>query len=266
MPVAGGDTVSKRVPRASLDADRAICAEICRSGGLRAREIARRLNLDRTEVNRHLYGSPLMRELCYQDADSRWHGIVRQERPHFGLGEFAGWYGLVRDFLPLSEEEWLAALSEGCRNVGRGLSDARGLFHSFRDCREQILSLIGDLREMLGESCLDWELAFELRLKRARHVRIYADVLLITEDRVFALEFKMKDRIDPEEVLQASQYVPYLEILFGPDYEVIPVLVLTRERELFRFEPIGKQDMVLPVCSGDMLFNVFDEYLGFLKH
>ena len=33
---------------------------------------------------------------------------------------------------------------------------------------------------------------------------------------------------------------------------------------LFRFEAIGGKDMVLPVCSGDMLFNVFDEYLGFL--
>ena len=251
-------------PVASAPADRAICAVICRSDGIRAREIAKRLQMDRTTVNQHLYGSPLMRELCYQDADSRWHGIVRQTRPHAGLGEFAGWYGLVRDFLPLSEEEWLAALSEGCRNVGRGLSDVRGLFHSFRDCREQIRSLVGDLREMLGESCMDWELAFELRLKRARHVRIYADVLVITENRVFSLEFKMKDEIDPEEVLQAAKYVPYLEILFGPEYEVIPVLVLTRERELFRFVPIGERDMVLSVCSGEMLFNVFDEYMGFL--
>ena len=42
------------------------------------------------------------------------------------------------------------------------------------------------------------------------------------------------------------------------------MLVLTRGREMFDFVPIGEADMVLPVCSGDMLFNVFDEYLGFL--
>ena len=107
--------------------------------------------------------------------------------------------------------------------------------------------------------------AFELRLKRSRHVRIYADVLVITEDRVFSLEFKMKEAIEAEEVLQAAKYSPYLEILFGPDYEVIPVLVLTGARETFEFVPIGKTDAVLPVCSGDMLFNVFDEYLGFLQ-
>ena len=128
-----------------------------------------------------------MRELCWQDEDHCWHGILRQARPHSGLQEFSGWYGPVRDFLALDEEGWLAQLTEGCRNIGRSLSDARGLLHSFRDCRGQMLSLFGDLREMLGESCLDWELVFELRLKRARYVRIYADVLVVTEDRVFSL-------------------------------------------------------------------------------
>ena len=52
--------------------------------------------------------------------------------------------------------------------------------------------------------------------------------------------------------------------MFGPDYEILPVLVLTAAAELFRFVPIGKSDAVLPVCSGDMLFTAFDEYLGFL--
>ena len=74
----------------------------------------------------------------------------------------------------------------------------------------------------------------------------------------------MKNAVDSDEVLQAAKYCPYLEILFGPDYEIIPVLVLTAAAELFRFVPIGKTDAVLPVCSGDMLFNVFNEYLGFL--
>ena len=206
-----------------------------------------------------------MRELCWQDRDYRWHGLVRQERPHFGLQELAGYYGTAEEFIGLSEAEWLARMTEGCTNIGRSLNDTRGLFHSFRDCREQILRLFSDLREMLGERCLAWELAFELRLKRSRHVRIYADVLVITEDRVFSLEFKMKNSVDPEEVLQAAKYSPYLEIVFGPDYEVIPVLVLTGAREHFAFVPIGERDMLLPVCSGDMLFNVFDEYLGFLQ-
>ena len=252
-------------PAFSDPAERAVCAAVCRGRGLRAREIAAALGMERSAVNHILYSSPLLHELCWQDRDSRWHGIVAQTRPHSGLREFAGWYGLAGEFLELSEEEWMAQLAEGCQAIGRNLNDTRGLFHSFRDCRGQICALLGDLRDMLGEECLGWELAFELRLKRARHVRIYADVLLVTENRVFTLEFKMKDAVDPAEVLQAAKYAPYLEILFGPEYEVIPVLVLTAGAELFRFETIGGTDMVLPVCSGDMLFNVFDEYMGFLQ-
>ena len=171
----------------------------------------------------------------------------------------------MREFLALKEEEWLSRLKEGCQNIGRSLNDTRGLMHSFRDSREQMLRLFEDLREMLGEQCLDWEIAFELRLKRARTVRIYADVLIVTENRVFSLEFKMKDRVEPDEVLQAAKYSPFLEIVFGPEVEVIPVLVLTAARESFTFVPIGQSDRILPVCSGDMLFNVFDEYIGFLK-
>ena len=53
--------------------------------------------------------------------------------------------------------------------------------------------------------------------------------------------------------------------MFGPDYEVVPALVLTTAKELFEFVPIGSSDMLIPVCSGEMLFNVFDEYIGFLN-
>lgn len=244
--------------------DRKICAEICRSDGIKAKDIAAHLGLDKKVVNQALYHSALMQELCYQDQDYRWHGIIRQERPHAGLMEFSGYYSLVHDFMSLSEDGFLEKLTMGCDNIGRSLSDARGLFHSFRDAREQIVRLFTDLLEMMGDRCLDWELVFEFRLKRSRHVRIYADVLVITEDHVFSLEFKMKDAIDPSEILQAAKYCPYLEIVFGPDYEIIPVLVLTAGSEMFQFESIGKKDMVLAVASGDMLFNVFDEYLGFL--
>lgn len=244
--------------------EQAVCSVICENHGIRAREIARLLGLDHKTVNRILYRSPLLRELCWQDQDYRWHGIMSQERPHTGLEEFAGYYSIVQDFLSLTEEQWMQSLAEGCSNIGRTLSDTRGLMHSFRDCRQQMLLLFEDLRSMLGPSCLEWEIAFELRLKRSRHVRIYADVLVITEDRVFSLEFKMKDRIDPEEVEQAAKYRPFLEILFGPGYEILPVLVLTRAREEFRFVQVGSRDMILPVCSADFLFNVFDEYLKFL--
>ena len=119
-----------------------------------------------------------------------------------------------------------------------------------------------DARTLPGRE--EWEIAFELRINRAKYIRIYADVLVITEDRVFSLEFKMKDRIDPDEVSQAAKYSGYLEVLFGPDYDVIPALVLTRSEDLYTTAVLSGSTAEIPVCSGDMLFNLFDEYLGFL--
>ena len=238
---------------------------ISRGDGLKAREIAARLGLHHTDVSRLLFSAPLMRELCYQDREYRGHAVIRQAFPHEGLREFSGWYGSVREFLAEPEERWMAELTEGCRRVGRNLNDTRGLLHSFRDCGETMRNLFRDLGEMTDGGFGDWELAFEFRLNRARWIRIYADVLLITRERVFSLEFKMKKEADPDEVRQAAKYCPYLEIVFGSRYDILPALVLTGASDRFDFVPIGDTDSVLPVCSGEMLFNVLNEYMGFLR-
>ena len=242
-----------------------IYALIAASDGIKAREIARQTGQDRSSVNRLLVSSALMRELCYQDREYRWHTVVRQRAPYEGLYEFSGWYGTVREFLHLSEEAWLRQLEAGCVRIGRNLNDTRGLIHSFTDCRKTMRALFADLADMAPLAFGDWELVFELRMNRARYIRIYADVLLITPGRVFTLEFKMKNRIDPEEVLQAAKYVPYLELLFGRRMDIIPALVLTGAADLFAYVPVGGTDAEIPVCSGDMLFNVLNEYLGFLR-
>lgn len=243
--------------------ERAIYHEICRRDGVKARELGKCVPADARRINQYLYGAPFLKELCYQDGNYCWHGLIRQSRPHHGLGNFCGYYGTVSDFLTLSEQQWLEAMEAGCRSNGRNLNDTRGLYHSFRDCREVMARLFADLQ---GVYAPDWEIGFELRIKRARYIRIYADVLVITENKVFVLEFKMKDVIEPEEVLQAAKYVEFLEVLFGPDYDVIPALVLTRARDLYTYAPIPGTDGAMPVCAGDMLFNLFDEYMGFLRH
>ena len=88
---------------------------------------------------------------------------------------------------------------------------------------------------------------------------------MITEDKVFSLEFKMKDVIEEEEELQAAKYAGYLDVIFGDPYEIIPALVLTRAEDLYIWKELPGSTAMLPVCSGDMLFNLFDEYLGFLE-
>ena len=244
--------------------EREVYALISRSDGLKAREIARETGMEKTDVSRLLFSSALMREMCYQDREFCWHALIRQAPVHEGLYEFSGWYGTVREFMDTPEEEWLTALQDGCRRIGRNLNDQRGLIHSFLDCRKVMRSLFQDLSAMMDPSCMNWEIAFELRLNRSRMIRIYADVLVIAPGHVFSLEFKMKNTVDPDEVLQSAKYCPFLELVFGPSFEIIPALVLTAASDFFDFVPIGKTDMVLPAASGDMLFNVFNEYLGFL--
>ena len=245
--------------------EREVYALISRSDGLKAREIAAKTGMDKTAVSQLLFSAPLMREMCYQDREYRWHALIRQTVPHEGLYEYSGWYGTVREFMETPEKEWMEQLQKGCRRIGRNLNDQRGLIHSFRDCGETMRNLFRDLREMTEGDTGGWELVFEFRLNRARMIRIYADVLLITRERVFSLEFKMKNLIDPEEVQQAAKYCPYLEIVFGSRYDIIPALVLTGAADLFEFVSISGTDSVLPVCSGDMLFNVLNEYMGFLR-
>ena len=46
--------------------ERKISAVICKSEGIKAREIARKLDLNRRTVNHVLYNSPLLRELSAQ--------------------------------------------------------------------------------------------------------------------------------------------------------------------------------------------------------
>ena len=260
----GGDPLAVERLAVFSAEERAVYALVSVNDGITARDIASKLSLSRSAVNHILYSSALMHELCFQDKTYRWHALIRQSPVHDGLYEFSGWYGTVREFLNTPEKEWLSSLQEGCKRIGRNLNDTRGLLHSFLDTRSVMISLFRDLTEMTDMDFSDWEIVFELRINRARMIRIYADVLVITPDKVFSLEFKMKSTVDPDEVLQAAKYCPFLEVIFGPRYEPVPALVLTAASELFDFVPIGNSDMMLPVSSGNMLFNVFNEYLGFL--
>ena len=99
--------------------ERGVYSLIASGDGIRAKEIARRLHIDRRTVNRYLYHSPYMRDLCYQDRDYRWHALIGQGYPHRGLSDYSGYYGTVKEFLQLTEEEWFEMLLAGCRRIGR---------------------------------------------------------------------------------------------------------------------------------------------------
>ena len=240
----------------------AIYSLICSRDGITSREISRELGIDRKTVNRCLYSNPFISDLCYHDEGYRWHGCIRQGFPHEGLSEFCGWYGYVYEFVDQGEEAWLSELRSGCQRIGRNLNDTRGLTHSFVDTRAAMLSLFSDLADF-GVDFGSWEIAFELRIRRASWIRIYADVLVVTPDHAFSLEFKMKDEGDESELSQAVKYAPYIQVVLGRDTDVTPALVLTRASGVYLLDTVRNGERVI-TSSADMLFNVFDEKLGFL--
>lgn len=260
MPAGFGDCGSARSDGA-LGAD--IYSLIASGDGITAREIGHRLGVDRTAVNRQLCNYPFIRDLCYHDEGFRWHGLIRQRTPHDGLYDYADWYGTVAEFLAQPEEAWLGEPKAGCARIGRNLNDTRGLIHSFLDTGQTMRQLFDDLRRC-GVACDGWELVFELRIRTARWVRIYADVVVIAPACAFSLEFKMKDEAPQSEVDQAAKYVPYLQTVLGPRLPVTPALVLTRAADTFEMLTAGN-GLHVALASGDALLNVFDEPLRFLS-
>lgn len=235
---------------------------ICSSEGIKAKEIGRQTGQPRNIINHYLYSSPYMKELCFRDREYHWHSLIRQSVPHYGIEEFSGYYSWVKEFLDIDFPEFFDKLKMGCINIGRNLNDTRGLFHSFEDTYNTMQNLFGDLLGSGADYSVweKWEILFELRIKKARTIRIYADVILITEEKVFSLEFKMKNRQEEEDISQAAKYCEYLEVLFGPEYDVIPALVLTKGKDIYEEVKLPRSTAVVPVCSGDRLYELIKEY------
>ena len=96
--------------------ERDIYALISSGDGIKAREIAKKLNKDRSTVNHYLYNSPYMKDLCCRNENYEWYGLIRQSRPLMGQGDYSGYYGTVAEFLELTENERFQMLTEGlCR-------------------------------------------------------------------------------------------------------------------------------------------------------
>ena len=69
--------------------ERMIYAAICSHNGIKAKDIGRLTGQPKSVINHYLYRSSYIGELCYIDKDYKWHGLIRQARPHEGLGMFS---------------------------------------------------------------------------------------------------------------------------------------------------------------------------------
>lgn len=157
------------------------------------------------------------------------------------------------------EAAWLDELRIVCVRIGRSLNDAYGLIHSFCNCRQVTRETLVVLNDF-GVRCDDWGLAFELRIKRTRWVRIYADMLVIVSEGTikpaysFSQEFKMKGVIDSVGVMLVAKYLSYLEVVFDPSSNVVPALCSRwcRIATSTSSSMVGESSRLLPVTCSSM--------------
>ena len=70
--------------------ERDIYVLIASGDGIKAREIAKKLNKDRSIVNHYLYNSPYMKDLCYRNENYEWYGLIRQSRTYISMQNYRG--------------------------------------------------------------------------------------------------------------------------------------------------------------------------------
>jgi Uncharacterized conserved protein (DUF2075) len=136
-----------------------------------------------------------------------------------------GWAGSVREFLALSGEQYLVALSEhhfSCCHQQPSASQVA----AWRDTRKVMSFAMAEIAAA-NASSTDWWLVFEYELPRERGRR--PDVVLLADNKVIVLEFKQQGMPDRAFVDQVEAYARDLADYHEASHtrEVTPLLVLT---------------------------------------
>lgn len=129
----------------------------------------------------------------------------------------------LQDFFSIDKKEWLSIMKrEFSLEYGLQLGKLQEL--AWEDCfdnLQEFLRLIDNKNKMF-DIIFEYSLPYEFGRR--------PDVLLISEEQVIILEFKMKDKFLPEDI---DQVAAYARDISGYHYEsrnklVIPILVLTK--------------------------------------
>jgi DUF2075 family protein len=163
------------------------------------------------------------------------------------FGEHArdGWNGTVREFLELSQGDFLAALSGQSRHV-LGMGPDSLQVEAWRNEHRVLQYSLADA-VAISPRAANWHVVFEYELPRERGRR--PDVLLLTGSQVIVLEFKDAERALSAHVDQVAAYSRDLSEYHAASHDKIvdPVLVLTRStgREVLKRESSGLLEAVL---------------------
>jgi len=146
-----------------------------------------------------------------------------------------GWAGSVAEYLKTSENNFIESLSIH-QNVSLNENPSSSQLSAWINCHRILSKLFRELADVDSEMenlCIIFE--YELPRERGRR----PDVLLLNNSQVIVLEFKDFSTSTPAFIDQVSSYARDLKHYHAGSHnlEVIPVLILTRARNLF--EQVG---------------------------
>lgn len=230
--------------------------------GILAKDISLITGIEKRTVSSLLYHSNELKSRCYMDEN--WFHYTRDSNSiaspsfrHSGLAQHSCYYGSVADFVQLNVDDWIIMMNEGCIRAKKG-GIGTAQIKAWADCFEVMQGAFSAYFNMEA-----WDIAFEYN-STYEGVNRWVDVLLIIDNKIIVIEFKMVRCFFEKYLDQTEKYIPDLERYFiKEDVEIVPLLVLTQAVNLRESYPYRNLDYALEVCSGDILSNVIESILSF---
>lgn len=153
------------------------------------------------------------------------------------------------DLIDLTQKQWLTEMKRNYFYMtGKQASELQ--VKAWTDCFEKSQSLF---KQCAFYPCY---IIFEYQMPRQGGRR--PDILLLTGDKLFVLEYKMKDSFTQADIDQVSAYARDLQYYHetSHQFEVIPLLIPTKARNKRR----RYNDVI--ACTPDLLVEFIKPYLG----
>ena len=224
--------------------------------------IAKTFRMDVYEARRIMLSSPLITELCYKNSKDIYYSLISGRFPHTGLDHFSLYCSSVGELVScppeLFQEQLADNASQKVRLIGTERVDAR--ISNLIRCT--MLGMFTDIHMMSEKTDYSkWQIAFYPEVSiPGGEVKCSCDVLLITGKAAFAFAFENSGSISERKIRKLSESSSDFEKLLGPKCRIYPAAVLLKGSGIY--EHVDK----IPVCSREMIYNIPDEVLRYLKH
>lgn len=167
------------------------------------------------------------------------------------LSQYCGWMGAIQEFLDVAKVDWIAGLKQQHLNA-LNLPFDQSQVTAWSNCFEVLQDKLPDLMQS-SPSAGTWTLIFEYVLPRERGRR--PDLVLLTEENIFVLEFKDFSMPLQAHIDQVAAYVRDLSNYQAESHgrKIYPLLVLTKAKNYLEVS-----DEVIIVSSETLVKEILD--------